>query len=90
MSTKICKEYIVNNLVKDYEAEIMDRWGSGIKPHNPKSWVRTKKYKVGPSTEYSEYPDATVRVFWLKDTDHITFAVIEKDGVILSWDDCSD
>lgn len=84
---------------------------------NPKKWVRTRKYKVGSTTDtelglnlasyeelkkdkqyfsyeiFSKIPDLTggiVREFWLRDTDHITILLVEKDGEIVYFEDLSD
>jgi len=72
---------------------------------NPKKWVRQQKYNVGSPTDLDKLdllqllkdskgaPDITggvVREFWLKDTDHITILLVEKDDKIVFTEDLSD
>lgn len=40
--------------------------------------------------DYGKYAGGIVRTFYLDETDHITYNLIEVDGQIVGEDDCSD
>ncbi len=94
----------IQQLVRDRchgDDDIWIQWGQ-----DKKRWKRQRKYNIGSATdkEWYNYGNNTfvekmlgvdpiggaVREFWLQGTDHVTVAILEKDGVLYFLEDLSD